>query len=112
QPNEGISLMFHAKVPGTGVQIRSVNMDFDYGSSFAVQPPSGYETLLLDCMEGDSTLFARRDEVESAWTLVTDILEGWAEMPPPSFPNYEAGSWGPRETEELIERDGRRWRRP
>ena len=112
QPNRGITLKFHAKVPGMAVRLRPVNMDFYYGTSFTVQPPSAYETLLLDCMEGDSTLFARRDEVEVALALVTDILDGWAEMPPPAFPNYEAGTWGPPEAEELIGKDERRWRRP
>ena len=112
QPKEGITLKFHAKVPGISVRIRSVNMDFLYGASFAVQPPTAYETLLLDCLLGDSTLFARRDEIEAAWSLVTDILNGWREMPPPDFPNYEAGSWGPREAQELMASDGRQWRRP
>jgi len=112
QPNEGITLKFHAKVPGISVRIRSVNMDFLYGASFAVQPPTAYETLLLDCLEGDSTLFARRDEIEAAWSLVTGVLDGWRELPPPAFPNYEAGSWGPQEAQKLMAGDGRRWRRP
>jgi len=112
QPNEGITLKFHAKVPGISVRIRSVNMDFLYGASFAVEPPEAYETLILDCLLGDSTLFARRDEIEAAWSLVTDVLNGWRELPSPVFPNYEAGSWGPREAQDLMARDGRRWRRP
>jgi glucose-6-phosphate 1-dehydrogenase len=112
QPNEGITLKFHAKVPGIAVRIRAVNMDFLYGASFAVQPPTAYETLLLDCLEGDSTLFARRDEIEAAWSLITDVLEGWGTLPSPGFPNYEAGSWGPQQAEELMARDGRAWRRP
>jgi glucose-6-phosphate 1-dehydrogenase len=112
QPNEGITLKFHAKVPGISVRVRAVNMDFLYGASFAVEPPTAYETLLLDCLEGDSTLFARRDEIEAAWSLITDVLNGWAELPPATFPNYEAGSWGPQEAEELMARDGRTWRRP
>ncbi|MBI1885968.1 MAG: glucose-6-phosphate dehydrogenase [Chloroflexi bacterium] len=112
QPNEGISLKFHAKEPGMTVRIRSVNMDFLYGASFAVQPPSAYETLLLDCLEGDSTLFARRDEVESAWAFITAILEGWLDLPKPAFPNYEAGTWGPDEAKLVLERDSRSWRRP
>ncbi len=111
QPNEGISLKFQAKVPGLPVRIRPVNMDFLYGASFMVEPPSAYETLLLDVLRGDSTLFARSDEVEAAWAIVTDILEGWRDLPAPGFPSYEAGTWGPPEAEELIERDGRRWRR-
>ncbi len=112
QPNEGITLKFHAKVPGISIRVRSVNMDFLYGASFAVEPPAAYETLLLDCLLGDSTLFARRDEIEAAWSLVTDILNGWAELPEPDFPNYEAGSWGPAAARELMARDGRQWRRP
>ena len=113
QPNEGISTKFYAKMPGTSVRIRSVNMDFQYGASFGVESPSAYETLLLDCLEGDSTLFARHDEVETAWALVSGILTGWAALPTaPYFPNYEAGSWGPDEAQALIERDGRQWRRP
>jgi glucose-6-phosphate 1-dehydrogenase len=112
QPNEGITLKFHAKVPGISVRIRAVNMDFLYGASFAVEPPTAYETLLLDCLEGDSTLFARRDEIEAAWSLVTDVLDGWSQLPPPTFPNYEAGSWGPQEAQELMARDSRQWRRP
>ena len=111
QPNEGISLKFEAKVPGAPIRIRPVNMDFLYGASFLAEAPSAYETLLLDALQGDSTLFTRSDEVDAAWAIVTDILEGWAEMPPPSFPNYEAGTWGPEEADELMERDRRRWRR-
>ena len=111
QPNEGISLRFHTKVPGSPVRIRAANMDFLYGASFLMQAPSAYETLLLDALRGDNTLFARADEVEAAWSIVDDIVEGWQETPAAEFPNYEAGTWGPREAEELIERDGREWRR-
>ncbi len=112
QPNEGISLKFHAKVPGSPIRIRPVNMDFLYGASFLVEAPSAYETLLLDALRGDSTLFTRSDEVEAAWAIMSDILEGWRqEEPPPVFPNYEAGTWGPEEANQLIERDGRQWRR-
>ena len=110
QPDEGISLKFGAKVPGTDMQIRSVNMDFFYGTSFANRGPEDYGRLLLDCMRGDSLLFARRDEVEQAWSLVTPILEAWGATPS-AFPNYAAGTWGPPEADALIERDGRRWRR-
>ncbi|MDQ1728862.1 MAG: glucose-6-phosphate 1-dehydrogenase [Pyrinomonadaceae bacterium] len=110
QPNEGISLRFAAKLPGQAMRIRSVNMDFRYGSSFGGKPPEAYERLLLDCMLGDSTLYARRDMVERGWEIVTPILEAW-KNPPPDFPNYEAGSWGPQAAFELIERDGREWRK-
>jgi glucose-6-phosphate 1-dehydrogenase len=110
QPNEGISLRFAAKLPGQAMRIRSVNMDFRYGSSFGGKPPEAYERLLLDCMLGDSTLYARRDMVERGWEIVTPILEAW-KQPAPDFPNYEAGSWGPQAAFELIERDGREWRK-
>ena len=110
QPNEGISLRFAAKLPGQSMRIRSVNMDFRYGSSFGVKPPEAYERLLLDCMLGDSTLYARRDMAERGWEIVTPILEAW-KKPPQDFPNYEAGSWGPDASQELIERDGRKWRK-
>lgn len=111
QPDEGITLRFGAKVPGQVTRIRWVNMDFRYGSSFGVAPPEAYERLLLDCILGDSTLYARRDMTERGWEIVMPILERWEETEP-NFPNYEAGTWGPREADELIERDGRRWRRP
>jgi len=111
QPDEGISLKFGSKVPGPTVRIRSVNMDFRYGASFGLEPPDAYERLLLDAMVGDSTLFIRRDETEAAWSLVDGIVDGWRESPRPSFPNYEAGSWGPEEAHKFMEKDGRRWRR-
>jgi glucose-6-phosphate 1-dehydrogenase len=111
QPDEGISIKFGSKVPGPTVQIRSVNMDFRYGTYFGVEPPDAYERLLLDCMLGDSTLFTRRDEVEVAWALITAIIEGWKMVAPPQFPNYDAGTWGPERAHELLARDGRTWRR-
>jgi glucose-6-phosphate 1-dehydrogenase len=111
QPNEGISLLFDAKVPGQEMQLRSVNMDFLYGSSFGVEPPEAYERLLLDCMLGDSTLFTRIDETEYSWRLVDTIERAWAKLPPSSVHQYEPGTWGPKEADALIERDGRTWRR-
>lgn len=110
QPDEGITLRFCVKLPGLAMRLRSVNMDFRYGSSFGVKTPEAYERLLLDCMLGDSTLYARRDMVELCWELVTPLLEVWKE-PATDFPNYEAGTWGPQSAVELLERDGRRWRR-
>ncbi|HKP47108.1 MAG TPA: glucose-6-phosphate dehydrogenase [Pyrinomonadaceae bacterium] len=110
QPNEGITLRFGAKLPGQAMRIRSVNMDFRYGSSFGVKPPEAYERLLLDCMLGDSTLYARRDMVERGWEIVAPIIDAW-EKPATDFPNYEAGSWGPSAAAELLSRDGRKWRR-
>ncbi|HEV2912924.1 MAG TPA: glucose-6-phosphate dehydrogenase [Pyrinomonadaceae bacterium] len=110
QPNEGITLRFGAKLPGQRMRIRWVNMDFRYGSSFGVHTPEAYERLLLDCILGDSTLYARRDMTERGWEIVTPVLEAW-KKPAPDFPNYEAGTWGPPAAFELIERDQRKWRR-
>jgi glucose-6-phosphate 1-dehydrogenase len=114
QPDEGITLRFVAKVPGQALRIRTVNMDFLYGTSFLREPPEAYERLLLDCMQGDPTLFAREDEVLEAWRFCTAILDGWRAHPPDpdSLPNYEAGTWGPLEADELMARDGRSWHRP
>jgi len=113
QPDEGITLRFAAKVPGQTMRIRSVSMDFLYGSSFLGASPDAYERLLLDCMLGDATLFAREDEVEEAWRVCTAILDAWRTHPPDpaQFPNYEAGTWGPREAHDFIAGDGRAWRR-
>ena len=112
QPDEGISLKFGAKVPGTEMQIRAVNMDFFYGSSFVREQPEAYERLILDCMVGDSTLFTRHDEVEAAWTFIQPILDEWKNEPRDTIYTYESGSWGPQIADEFIWRDGRRWRRP
>jgi glucose-6-phosphate 1-dehydrogenase len=111
QPDEGIMLRFGAKVPGLGIDVRSVNMDFTYGSAFSVDSPDAYETLILDVLLGDASLFTRSDEVEGAWGIVTPMIETWASDSQPDFPNYEAGTWGPEEADELLARDGRRWRR-
>jgi glucose-6-phosphate 1-dehydrogenase len=111
QPDEGITLRFGAKVPGPAMQLRSVNMDFYYGSSFLVESPDAYERLLLDCMLGDRTLFMRADEVEQAWSFVTPLFDAWARDQPP-FPNYAAGTWGPAAADQLVRRDGRHWHRP
>ncbi|MGZ8512095.1 MAG: glucose-6-phosphate dehydrogenase [Candidatus Limnocylindria bacterium] len=112
QPDEGILLRFGAKVPGQGLQIRSVNMDFRYGASFAVDSPDAYETLLLDAMIGDPSLFTRDDEVERAWEILDPILQAWASGEGGPLHFYAAGSWGPPAAGELLERDGRTWRRP
>jgi glucose-6-phosphate 1-dehydrogenase len=111
QPDEGIALRFVAKVPGPSMTLRPVTMDFRYGSAFGGSGPEAYERLILDAMLGDPTLFARADEVSAAWRFVTPILEAWASRPAPEFPNYAAGTWGPPEAFDLIERDGRVWRR-
>jgi glucose-6-phosphate 1-dehydrogenase len=110
QPDEGVSLSIGAKVPGAGMQIRSVNMDFLYGGAFRTGLPEAYERLLLDAMRGDQTLFTRTDEVEEQWSLVDAIVAAWR-RDRPAFPNYAAGTWGPPSADELIQRDGRSWRR-
>ena len=111
QPDEGILLRFGSKVPGLGLDIRTVNMDFTYGSAFSTDAPDAYETLVLDAMLGDASLFTRADEVEAAWGTVTPIVDAWLDAPAPDFPDYPAGTWGPEAADHLIERDGRRWRR-
>jgi glucose-6-phosphate 1-dehydrogenase len=133
QPDEGILLRFAAKVPDLGLDVRSVNMDFTYGSTFLTDAPEAYETLLLDAMLGDASLFTRADEVEAAWSLVTPLNELWREWGAGggdgkasprgraaaptvgkldgSIQPYEAGSWGPEAADRLLARDGRRWRR-
>jgi len=111
QPEEGISLSFGAKKPGPIVQLGSVNMHFDYADYFGATPATGYERLLYDCMCGDATLFQRADMVEAGWKVVSPIQDVWAALPPRAFPNYAAGSWGPREADELLEREGRQWRK-
>jgi glucose-6-phosphate 1-dehydrogenase len=112
QPDEGISLRFGAKVPGPRIAIQSVKMDFLYGTSFGAQPAEAYERLLLDCLAGDSTLFARADEVEAAWAIVTPVLAAWQAAAPADFPNYESGTWGPAAAGRLFARSGGAWRRP
>jgi len=111
QPDEGILLRFGSKVPGLGLDIRPVTMDFTYGTAFSTDAPDAYETLILDAMLGDQSLFTRADEVEAAWSIVTPVHDAWLDMPAPAFPNYAAGSWGPEDADELIQRDGRNWRR-
>jgi glucose-6-phosphate 1-dehydrogenase len=110
QPDEGVSLAIGAKVPGQGMQIRTVHMDFLYGGAFRTGLPEAYERLVLDAMLGDQTLFTRADEVDEQWALVDSIVAAW-QRDRPSFPNYAAGTWGPRAAEELLHRDGRSWRR-
>jgi glucose-6-phosphate 1-dehydrogenase len=109
QPDEGISLRFNAKIPSTRMQVAPVMMNFHYGTTFHGEVPEAYETLLLDAMLGDPTLFARHDFVEASWALITPINELWRADRTP-LPTYEAGEWGPAEADALIEKDGRRWR--
>jgi glucose-6-phosphate 1-dehydrogenase len=111
QPDEGITLRFGAKVPGQAFEVRDVLMDFSYGAAFLEDPPDAYERLLLDAMVGDPTLFIRSDEVEQAWRIVDPILEAWKADDAP-LARYEAGTWGPRQADQLLEREGRHWRTP
>jgi glucose-6-phosphate 1-dehydrogenase len=110
QPDEGVSLAIGAKVPGQGMTIRTVHMDFLYGGAFRTSLPEAYERLILDTLLGDGTLFTRADEVEEQWLLVDSIVAAW-QRDRPSFPNYAAGTWGPPSADDLIHRDGRSWRR-
>ena len=112
QPDEGISLRFGAKIPGIQVDIGAVDMDFRYQDYFGNEPSTGYERLLYDCMTGDATLFQRADMVEAGWSVVQPVLDVWKALPPRNFPNYAAGSWGPKEADDLMARDHRRWRIP
>jgi glucose-6-phosphate 1-dehydrogenase len=110
QPNEGASLSFQAKIPGSRRRLQEVRMDFRYGTSFASPPPEAYERLLLDTMLGDPTLFTRTDEVDNAWAFISPILDAWEKSgAEPEF--YQAGTWGPAAADALLERDGARWRR-
>jgi glucose-6-phosphate 1-dehydrogenase len=111
QPDEGITLQFGAKVPGPTMIISKVNMDFSYAQAFGKSSANGYERLLLDAMLGDATLFAHRDGVEATWSLMTPILNAWAQDPIRDFPNYAAGTWGPATSDALMKSDGRKWRK-
>jgi glucose-6-phosphate 1-dehydrogenase len=112
QPDEGIALRMQAKIPGNNLRIEPVKMDFHYGTSFGKASPEAYERLLLDAMSGDPTLFARRDEVEKAWSFIDPIEEAWSvKENAPELYFHEAGSWGPEAADELLARDGRAWRR-
>jgi glucose-6-phosphate 1-dehydrogenase len=110
QPDEGISLRFATKVPGQGMAVRDVAMDFRYGTEFGSSTPEAYERLILDAIRGDATLFTRADEVEAQWAFIDPILRAWNELEAP-LAFYEAGSWGPREADALLE-PGDSWRRP
>jgi glucose-6-phosphate 1-dehydrogenase len=109
QPDEGITVRFGAKVPGPVMKIGAVDMNFDYEDYFGDTPSTGYERLLHDAMMGDATLFQRADQVEAAWSVVAPIQSAWNAAPPPDFPNYKAGTWGPDAAAELLARDGREW---
>jgi glucose-6-phosphate 1-dehydrogenase len=110
QPEEGITLRFGAKIPGPVMNIGLVNMDFDPARYFGETHSTGYERLLHDCMVGDATLFQRADMVEAGWRVIEPLLDVWKAMPARNFPNYAAGTWGPKEADDLLARDGREWR--
>ncbi len=110
QPDEGISLRFGAKIPGPLMRQGAVEMDFNYVDYFGSVPSTGYETLLYDCMIGDATLFQRADMVEAGWRVIDPILDVWGSQTGSTLPNYAAGTWGPKEADELLTRDGREWR--
>ena len=110
-PDEGVSLRFGAKIPGAQVKVGSVEMDFNYNDYFGTNPNTGYEILLYDGIIGDQTLFQRADMVEAGWSVVDPILDVWKALPPRNFPNYPAGSMGPKEADDIINRDGRYWRK-
>jgi glucose-6-phosphate 1-dehydrogenase len=112
QPDEGISLSFGAKIPGATMRIGTVDMDFQYAERFGSSIATGYERLLHDAFLGDQTLFQRADMVEAGWNIVAPVLDVWGALAARDFPNYAAGTWGPRDSFELLSRDGRRWRLP
>ena len=112
QPEEGILLRFQAKRPGFQVHLSPVDMHFFYREAFKSDPPEAYETLLVDVMRGDGTLFKRADQIEAAWSIITPILQAWELSSPPDFPNYSAGTWVVEPAATLIARDGRNWLMP
>jgi len=112
QPEEGITLRLQAKQPGTRMVLGPVDMQFCYRDAFRTPPPEAYETLLLDVMRGDATLFMRADQVETAWSVIAPVLENWEAVPPADFPDYRPGSWGPETAGTLLTQDGRSWFEP
>ena len=112
QPEEGILLRFQAKEPGTKMQLRPVHMRFNYRETFKKPSPDAYQTLLADVMRNDPTSFMRADEIEAAWRLLIPVLDAWAGSPPGGFPNYAAGTWGPRDADRLLAREGHTWETP
>lgn len=110
QPDEGVTVRFGSKVPGTSMEVRDVSMDFAYGESFTESSPEAYERLILDVLLGDANLFPRVEEVEQSWRILDPIEEYWDKHGRPA--QYPAGTWGPTEADEMLARDGRSWRRP
>jgi glucose-6-phosphate 1-dehydrogenase len=118
QPDDGVSLRFEVKVPGAalaltpGIEVLPVDMTFDYDQAFGSESHPAYETLLLDCMIGDATLFTRSDEVDAGWTVTEPILNAWESEGAPALVEYASGSWGPEAADRLLLRDGYKWRKP
>jgi glucose-6-phosphate 1-dehydrogenase len=112
QPDEGFSLEVQAKEPGLKMRLKRVDMHFRYQETFQKPSPEAYETLLLDAIKGDATLFMRSDQVEASWQVVSPVLTAWTQEPAPDFPNYPAGSWGPAPADDFMARNGRRWVMP
>src|SRR5581483_6706166 len=110
QPGEGIAFEFGAKIPGPAMQLGDVRMDFKYEDYFGTAPATGYETLIYDVMIGDATLFQRAENIEAGWKVVQPILDAWASEAASNFPNYAAATEGPACADELLSRDGRKWR--
>ena len=110
QPDEGVTLRFGSKVPGTTMEVRDVNMDFGYGHAFTESSPEAYERLILDVLLGEPSLFPVNEEVELSWKILDPVLEDWAKEGSPE--QYRAGTWGPPSADEMLERTGRKWRRP
>ena len=109
QPDEGITVRFGSKVPGTSMEVRDVNMDFGYGEAFTESSPEAYERLILDVLLGDPPLFPSAEEIDLQWQIVDPVIEHWADRKPEP---YVSGTWGPASADELLARDGRSWRRP
>lgn len=109
QPEEGISLRFNAKIPGSVLRLGQVDMSFKYSDYFGEKPQTGYETILYDCMNGDQTLFKTAEMVDTSWAIVQPVLDVWATIIPRDFPNYEAGTWGPKESDLMLEKEGKKW---
>jgi len=105
-------LRFQAKQPGSSLHLTPVDMHFSYQETLKSKSPQAYETLLTDVMSGDATLFMRADQVEASWSVLTPILNAWADLKPVDFPNYQSGTWGPKVADVLIAQDGRSWRQP
>lgn len=111
QPDEGVTIRFGSKVPGTGSNVRDVTMDFGYGHAFTEASPEAYERLILDVLLGDPPLFPRHEEVELSWKILDPVEKYWAAQGGP-VEQYAPGSWGPASADDLLARDGRVWRRP